>query len=380
MFANEYRNGRENSLCPRTVMKSQTLELRRRKQKQTEELSVCPADEVLRVGVIRGGEVRSEIRPARQIGRGLQLESQQRRQSAVIQPERFGYAGQQCGNWRRINLDCGQTGVTKTCIAHIDGSHHAIAHRSRAKRAAAAATHDLHCRSRHITVAAIVDRGRDNESVGQNWRGGCATLDLDGDILPLVEKQLGIVEAQQELPPVTQTAQFTHQADFGVEDATPPLEARLERIKQWREIAVRGSAGQKFRNDVRKEYDFRCIFSGDRLPKTEATESAGVDAAHILPWSTHNINSVSNGICLNKLCHWALDAGAVKLSFDNSCGAYVVEIPDKVRTAATKVSFDLDYFDKLCGKIPASRLPKNKALWPSPKYLDELNNAVFAKG
>jgi hypothetical protein len=145
------------------------------------------------------------------------------------------------------------------------------------------------------------------------------------------------------------------------------------------EGAVRGSAGQKFRNDVRNVYDFRCIFSGDRLPKTEATESAGVDAAHILPWSTHNINSVANGICLNKLCHWALDAGAMKLSFDQTCSAYVVEIPDNVRTAATKASFDLGYFDKLCAKIPVSRLPKNKAYWPHPKYLDELNNVVFSK-
>src|ERR1017187_1502757 len=202
---------------------------------------------------------------------------------------------------------------------------------------------------------------------------------VDDDILPLVEKQLGIVEAQQELLPVAQPAQFTHQADFGVEDATPPLEARLERVKQWRQMAVRGSAGQKFRNDVRNVYDFRCIFSGDRLPKTEATESAGVDAAHILPWSTHNINSVANGICLNKLCHEALDAGFMKLSFDQTCSAYVVEIPDNVRTAATKASFDLGYFDKLCAKIPVSRLPKNKAYWPHPKYLDELNNVVFSK-
>lgn len=204
-------------------------------------------------------------------------------------------------------------------------------------------------------------------------------LKFDGDILPLVEKQLGVVEPQQESLPATQPTQFTHQADFGVEDDTTPLDARLERIKQWRQMAVRGSAGQKFRNEVRNVYDFRCIFSGDRLPKTEATESAGVDAAHILPWSTHNINAVSNGICLNKLCHWALDAGAMKLSFDKASSAYIVEIPDNVRTAAKKVAFDLDYFDKLCGKIPSSRLPKNKTHWPHPKYLDELNNVVFSK-
>jgi len=70
----------------------------------------------------------------------------------------------------------------------------------------------------------------------------------------------------------------------------------------------------------------------------------------------------------------------LKLSHDKASGAYVLEIPDNVRTAAKKVAFDLGYFDKLCGKIPPSRLPKNKAHWPHPSYLDELNNVVFSKG
>lgn len=179
-------------------------------------------------------------------------------------------------------------------------------------------------------------------------------LRVDGDPLPIAGEQLGVSEAQQEPLPLVQPTQFTHQADFGVEDDTPPIEARLERVKQWREVAVRGAAGQKFCRDVRSSYDFRCLFTGQRLPKTDATESAGVDAAHILPWSTHNINSVSNGLCLDKLCHWALDAGALRLFFDVTCSSYVVEIPDKVRLAAKKVSFDLGYFEKLCRPIPAA--------------------------
>lgn len=58
--------------------------------------------------------------------------------------------------------------------------------------------------------------------------------------------------------------------------------------------------------------------------------------------------------------------------------AYVLEIPKKVRAAANKISFDLAYFENLCGAIPPARLPKNKSSWPAPKYLDELNKVVFA--
>ncbi len=199
----------------------------------------------------------------------------------------------------------------------------------------------------------------------------------DGDPLPLVEQQLGIGEANQEPAPLTKPEQFTRQADFGVEDDVSPTEARLERVKQWRQFAVRGAAGEKFRKHVRSSYEFRCLFTGQRLPKTDETESAGVDAAHILPWSTHNINAVSNGICLNKLCHWAFDAGVVKLFFDSSVSTYIVQIPEKVRKAAGKVSFDLGYFEGFAGPIQPSRLPKNPNLRPSPQYLDELNEFMF---
>jgi hypothetical protein len=195
--------------------------------------------------------------------------------------------------------------------------------------------------------------------------------------LPFVEGQLGISESEQEPTPLTKPEQFTHQAEFGIEDDVSPTEARLERVKQWRQIALRGAAGEKFRNQVRISYDFRCLFTGQRLPKTDETESAGVDAAHILPWSSHNINAVSNGICLNKLCHWAFDAGIVKLSFDSSVNAYFVQIPEKIRKAAEKVSFDLGYFEGFVGAIEQGRLPKNSKLWPSPRYLDDLNRFMF---
>jgi putative restriction endonuclease len=202
-------------------------------------------------------------------------------------------------------------------------------------------------------------------------------LGTEGDPLPLAEQQLGLGEGQQEALP-KKPSQFTHQADFGIEDDTSPDAARIERIKQWRMQAVRGSAGYKFRREVSAAYEYRCLFTGQRLPKLEVTESAGVDSAHILPWSTHDIDSVRNGVCLNKQCHWAFDEGVLRLTFDAGAGTYVVDVPDPVRKAAKKASFDLQYFEALTGPISGSRLPKNKALWPSPTYIEELNRFVFS--
>lgn len=167
---------------------------------------------------------------------------------------------------------------------------------------------------------------------------------------------------------------------FGMEDRNTPLEARLQNIKKWREVAIRGAAAQKFRTNVTASYDFRCLFSGQRLPKTEVTLSAGVDAAHILPWSKHGINDLSNGVCLSKLCHWALDAGVVKFFYDNDINQYVIDVPSRVKAAASKTDFDMKYFDSLVGRIPEERLPKNKQAWPSAAYLDQLNSVMFSDG
>jgi len=202
-------------------------------------------------------------------------------------------------------------------------------------------------------------------------------LKTDGDPLPLAEQQLAVSEAQQEPPPLTKPAQFTHQADFGIEDDMSPAAARIERIKQWRQQAVRGSAGAKFRRDVSTTYEYRCIFSGQRLPRLEVTESAGVESAHILPWSTHDINSVRNGLCLNKQCHWAFDEGVLRLTFDKDSGRYLLDIPEHVRTAAIKASFELQSFETLTGPIAESRLPKDKRAWPSPTYIEALNRFMF---
>ena len=227
-------------------------------------------------------------------------------------------------------------------------------------------------------MAAVLATNADHKLIEKKAAAIAEALHTNGDPLPLAEDALGVREAAPDPPTTPQQPQFTHQADFGVEDDTPPVVARIERLRQWRQIAVRGSAGNRFRSDVAAVYDSRCVFSGRRLPRMDITDSAGIDAAHILPWSTHNINSVSNGICLDKLCHWAFDEGILRLKFDRSADAYFLEVPARVERASSAANFDLEYFRSLAGPVPRTRLPRDPSNWPSTTYLRELNAFMSA--
>jgi hypothetical protein len=221
-------------------------------------------------------------------------------------------------------------------------------------------------------MQSIVAENPDHKNIESCAEAISKMLHTDSDPLPEAERQLGVRDVRLD-PPLLPPTQHTHQAEFGVEDDVSPDQAKIKRIKQWRQVAVRGPDGLKFRNEVGNAYDYRCLFSGLRLPRLEVTDSAGVDQAHVLPWATHNINSVRNGVCLNKLSHWAFDEGVLRLSFDSANNVYVLDIPKEVRAAAKKGSFGLAYFEGMTGPIPRSRLPREKSVWPSPAYLEELN-------
>lgn len=192
-----------------------------------------------------------------------------------------------------------------------------------------------------------------------------------GDMLPILESlfALGPLNA----PSIGDLSTSIADEDFAEEVHVNPAEARVDRVRKWRLAAIRGGSATKFRNKVREAYDSRCLFSGQKLPRTEATFTAGVDAAHILPWSRYDLDAAKNGLCLNKQCHWAFDEGLFRLSFDETEHIYVISIPAPVRLAAANVHFDLESFESIVGPIPRERLPANEMLWPSSQYLQELN-------
>ena len=192
-----------------------------------------------------------------------------------------------------------------------------------------------------------------------------------GDMLPLLEAHYGL--GAVTAPSVGDISAGVADEDFSEEVQIDPAEARVERVRQWRLAAVRGGSASAFRRKVRDAYNSRCLFSGQRLPRTEATSTPGVDAAHILPWSRFDLDATKNGLCLSKQCHWAFDEALFRLSFDETENAYVLSIPDPVRVAANSASFDLESFEESIGIIPLDRLPANHAYWPSKSYLLELN-------
>lgn len=198
----------------------------------------------------------------------------------------------------------------------------------------------------------------------------------DNDVLPLILDEFNLPSYSNIACTVIKDDQAKYESD---ENNTPPQIALRNRIRKWRMQADRGSGGRKFSMDVREAYDYRCLFSGERFPKLEFFDTAGVDGAHILPWSTHGLNSIENGLCLCKQCHWGFDNGLLKLEYDEASNSYLLSIPKHVEAVASKENFDLEHFQKNTGKIDKSRLPNNQRLWPSPSFINELNQIQLAQ-
>lgn len=144
----------------------------------------------------------------------------------------------------------------------------------------------------------------------------------------------------------------------------PDISVRAAR--EYRMVRSRGTEARHFSRAVRSTYRDTCAFCGIRLGGLEGIPT-GIDAAHILAWSQYELDVVRNGIALCKIHHWAFDAGLI------------VPEPhsDTYRIRFTSLAESLDSYTKsLLAKdgdiIPASRLPHDKADWPSHHYLERL--------
>lgn len=163
---------------------------------------------------------------------------------------------------------------------------------------------------------------------------------------------------------------------LGEENLVELKEAARNRIKVWQQVALRGVAGTKFSTDVRQAYNHACLFTGMRLPKTPASGSSGVDAAHILPWAEYGLNTISNGICLNKLCHWAFDAGILQLSYNTPKSSYDIALSSAALAAESASLLKLDGLKEIQGVVSTSLLPKDSSNWPNPSFLKVYNEAL----
>ncbi len=153
-------------------------------------------------------------------------------------------------------------------------------------------------------------------------------------------------------------------------------EIRRRTIKEWKRWAAsRGAASARFREAVREAWNSTCAICGLHLPSTSYNTSAGVDAAHILPWADYDLDDVCNGICLCKHHHWAFDEGLITIRVEG--GRYSVEVPAELADGiiAEDRGFGLASLSGFAGPIPEARLPRRREERPSPRYLKLLRES-----
>jgi hypothetical protein len=181
-----------------------------------------------------------------------------------------------------------------------------------------------------------------------------ANYSLGNDPLPALEQLLGIAPTVgPTLPPPDELG----------EDA-PEVSARS--AHQYRQAKIRGASGRKFSGDVHAAYKGRCAFCGAKFGGIDRIRS-GIDAAHILAWSKHDLDVLQNGIALCKLHHWAFDAGILMPTKEGD-DYYVrfTSLADLVDPISmTRLGADGE-------RIPDEWLPDDPKLRPSPKYLKRL--------
>lgn len=174
------------------------------------------------------------------------------------------------------------------------------------------------------------------------------------DPLPALEYLLGIpVYDGPSLPPPNELS-----------EDEPEISTRS--AFQYRLSKIRGSAGKAFSNEVRAAYRHRCAFCGAQLSGIDGIP-AGVDAAHILAWSRHDLDVVSNGIALCKLHHWAFDA-SIMMPVEER-GQYSVQFT----TLADRLDeFSLARLGSEGADIKDDWLPSDPRKRPSARYLQLL--------
>lgn len=174
------------------------------------------------------------------------------------------------------------------------------------------------------------------------------------DPLPALERIAGVSAPDQpSLPPPDQLA----------EDEAE-IKARSARL--YREARLRESSAQRFAAEVRAAYGNTCAFCGARLGGVPGVPS-GIDAAHILAWSSYDLDVISNGIALCKNHHWAFDAALMAPIFQN--GVYIVRY---TRLAELLDPSALAVLGPDVFPIPEERLPPAADRRPNPRYLRRL--------
>lgn len=186
-----------------------------------------------------------------------------------------------------------------------------------------------------------------------------STYDPDHDPLPALEQMAGIPTSDE--PPLPAPDQLN-------EDE---IEVKARSAQIYRLAKARDFSARRFSIEVREAYRQRCAFCGARLGGIPGVPS-GIDAAHILAWSSYNLDIVGNGISLCKNHHWAFDAALMVPVLQN--GVYIVRF---TRLAAERLERSaLEVLGSDGFAIPEDWLPTDVNQRPNSRYLIRLYEDV----
>ena len=181
-----------------------------------------------------------------------------------------------------------------------------------------------------------------------------ANYTFGDDPLPNLERLVGLTPDEgPSLPPPD---------EIGEDE----IDVRTRAAQEYRRAKARGPGARRFSVAVRSAYGHRCAFCGIVLGGVEGIVP-GVDAAHILAWSSYDLDVIGNGIALCKLHHWAFDAALMVPVMEK--GEYVVRfthLADKLEPASRSMLGAEGFV------IPDAWLPMEPAQRPSTKYLKRL--------
>lgn len=222
------------------------------------------------------------------------------------------------------------------------------------------------------TVQPEVVKHRDYLASGQVVDGSLARIVKAICSGLLAHPDSGYVSGHDPLPALERLVRIEPPDE--VEPALPPPnelsedepEINVRSAHQYRMAKMRGSAGRAFSEAVRGAYHNACAICGAEFGGIDGVRS-GIDAAHILAWSKHDLDVVSNGIALCKLHHWAFDAGVMFICEEK--GTY------RIRFTTLADRFKSESLDRIGSEgddIPDAWLPSDPAQRPSTHYLERL--------
>ena len=140
----------------------------------------------------------------------------------------------------------------------------------------------------------------------------------------------------------------------------PEIAPRFERVLASR--IVRDAA---FRRAVLGAYEDTCAATGIRI--INGGGRAEAQAAHIVPVGDGGPDDVQNGIALSATVHWLFDR-------------YLISIGEDWRLLVSHNKVPAELRGLMAGHDQAIRLPRDQALWPSPRFVAHHRERFAAGG